>query len=464
MMLRRLPLALAALAALSCSRSTPKSDPAPAASATATPAATQSAAVQVASAAPAASSAAPLPPPICKTEWRKVWASGADRLTGLTEAELPDGRVALGLAIGVQPAVLLMSDKAEGKLVKVPLKPGTHLAAYPKASEGHRHIQRVTPVRVEGDDVKVFVDFRDDFNDKRRLVACGPSESDDWWVAFNDTSYLDRKDPTEEEKKAAFKNDQYHEVRDCRTFADIARGETWIIGSGLHGKLGAEGVIEWETTLFVNTGTKNHDRHLHAYPLKGDKPKPVDYEVPVSRRLADGSFVLAVRSGGRLLVGLLGPDKSLKGQLVSYAGFPTIPDMADDGDDVIVSTSIAKGKGEYGIKALRINGKNPVLPKAYTNVVTDQETESDTDPDFIRDVKGQHWLAHVEGERGKGRLEIAPIDENLKLIGRPYAVTGEDEKVSSARLMAMKDGGILAAYIRDTGELVTEEVHCRIEK
>ena len=43
-------------------------------------------------------------------------------------------------------------------------------------------------------------------------------------------------------------------------------------------------------------------------------------------------------------------------------------------------------------------------------------------------------------------------------------MTGEDEKVSSARLMAMKDGGILAAYIRDTGELVTEEVHCRIEK
>lgn len=464
MLTRRLPLALVALAALSCSKSTPKPEPAPASSATAPVAPTASQAQAVESAAPAASSAAALPPPICKTEWRKVWTSGADKLTGLTEAELADGRAALGLAVGIQPAVLLMGDNAEGKLVKVPLKPGTQLASHPKASDGHRHIQRVTPVKVDGDTVRVFVDFRDDYNDKRRLVACGPSDSDEWWVAFNDTPFLDRKDPSEDDKKAAFKNNEYHEVRDCRTFSDIQKGETWIIGSGLHGKLGAEGSVEWETTLFVNSGDKSHNKHLHAFPLKGDKPKPVDYEVPVAHRLADGSFLLATRNNGRMLVGVLNADKTLKGQFASYGGFPTIADMAEDGPDVILTTALAKAKNEWGIKALRINGQNPVLPKGYQNVVTDDETESDTDPDFIRDVSGQRWIAHIEGERGKGALEIAPVDVNFRLVGRPYRVTADDQKVSSARLIPMKDGGVLAAYIMDSGDLVTEEVHCKVAR
>lgn len=464
---------VAAVAALGCSK--PKADPAPTTTTAAAPVASAATAASVAaSQAPAPSASVPVgPPPICTVESKKVWTSGANKLTGLTEQELDDGRVLIGFAIGTQPHVLIVSQGGKGQVVKATVKAGSLLATGLKAGEGVRNVLRVTPVHLEGDSAHVFVDFRDDLKDKRRRVACGPADSEDWWVAYDDVPFLDRKDNTTEEvKAAAFKKNasgvgEYHEIRDCRTFSDMHKNETWILGTGLHGTMSADAdggsAITWKTTFFVDLGKQTHERHLHEMVLKGDKPKPVDYEVPVSRRLRDGSFLVAARNGGRLLVGLLNADKTLRGQWSSYGGFATLPDLAEDGDDMILSTSLAKGKGEYGLRALRIDQSNPSLPKNYSVIVTDaDQQESETDPDFIRDVKGRRWIVHVEGERGKGTLSLSPIDANFHVLGRAYQVTQEDEKASSARIAPMADGGIMIIYIRGSGELVSTEVHCKV--
>jgi hypothetical protein len=459
---------LAALTLFGCSRNTPKPEPEPVAASALKPAPASSA--EPLASAPAASASVPLaPPPICTVESKKVWSSGANKLTGLTEAELADGRVALGFAVGNHPHVLLVSKAASGKVVRVALKQGTQLASPPKPAEGSRQLMRVTPVKVEGDEVRAFADFRDEFKDKRRRVACGPADSDEFWVAFDDVPFFARQDRSEAVAKKLFASAggaeaTYHEIRDCRTFTDPSTAETWILGSGLHGTLKADNSMSWKSTLFVDTGAKSHETHLHSVDLKGETPKPIDYEVPVSRRLKDGSFLVATRNGSRLLTAILNPDKTLQGEFVSLAGFPTLPDLAEDGDDLVLSTSVAQGKGDFGLRAFRLSSSHPKLPRSYSVVETDTTVSgSESDPDFTRDTRGRRWIAHVEGERGNGRLSIAPIDAAFRVQGRPYSVTEEGERASSARLIAMRDGGILVAFLRDkdgSTELVTEDLHC----
>ena len=446
-----------------CCKSSPTPDPTPVAS------------VATATAAPSSSSTSG-PTPVCKVESKKVWGSGLNKLTGLTEATLPDGRFAIGVAIGVQPHVLVISKGGEGTLHKVAVKDGTRFGNVPKAAEGRRELMRVTPVKVDASGVRAFVDFSDHFKNKKHLVACGPAESDEWWVVFEDVPFFDREDKSPEAtaklftKKGSEDGDPaYHEIRDCRTFTDIARGETYVLGSGLHGTLKSDNTVVWKSTFFIDLGAKSHEQHIHSVELKGDPPTMLDYEVPVTGRLKDGSFLVAARNGGRLLVGILDSNKKLKGKFASYAGFPTLPDIAEDGEDLVVSTSVTVSKTDYGLRALRVPGTSPALPDAMTKVITDEGgSGSESNPDFIRDSKGNRWLAHIEGTRGKGTLAIAPMDASFKLVGRPYTVTEENERADSARLMPMTDGGIMVVYLRDaangSADLVSEEVHCEVMK
>ena len=350
----------------------------------------------VASGAPATSaSVAAVPigaPPACKVVGQKVWTSGVNKLTGLTDVELPDGRVAVGLAVGLEPRVLVVGKNGEGSLMKVGMKPGTKLATPPKADEGTRFLLRVTPVKIEDKAAFAFADYRDEYKDKkRRRVACGPADSDDAWISFDDTSLLDRDPaPSGADRAALMKakeeggDEGYHELRDCRTFSDIKKNETWVVGSELRAvdkasATGDAGVasadagasdggamvadLDWKASLVVDKGMKAHEIHLHENLLKGAPPKVMNFEVPVSMRAADGSFVLAARHGGSLVVALLNSDKTMR-KLHSYPGYPSLPDITEDGDTIVVATAMMKDdKKTFALKALRLNTKHPELPK-----------------------------------------------------------------------------------------------------
>ena len=230
-------LSLLALTVAACSKDEP---PPPAPTKT-----TESAAAvtSVAAPSPSASAVAIGAPPACRIEKQKSWAVGVNKLTGLTAVELADGRVAIGLAIGLEPKVLVVGKDGTGELVKVAVKAGTKLAMPPKSDEGTRFLMRVTPVKVEDKSAMAFADYRDEYKDKkRRRVACGPADSDDAWISFDDTSLLDRDpQPTGNERAGALQRRKkwardagYHELRDCRTFSDIKKDETWVVGSELH--------------------------------------------------------------------------------------------------------------------------------------------------------------------------------------------------------------------------------------
>ena len=466
---------LSILSCAACSRKSgePTTASPPASAIAVNPKAQASAPAAVENTNPAASAPVAVPevPPVCKVESKKVWVAGANKLTGLTDAQLPDGRIAIGLAVGNQPEVLLVAANAKGSLVKVPLTKGSRLASVPKGAS--RYMMRVTPVKVEGDTVNAFVDFEDRYQDKRRTLVCGPADSTDNWVEFDGLPFSARKNPKPEELAPLFHAEGaekvYNEIASCRSFTNHERAETWILGSVLHGVLAADNSIKWHSNFVVSTG-KGQPKIIESSEVKNNSLDDEHYEVPVSHALRNGSYLVAARHRGALLAGVLGPDKSLVGNWMHYTGYPTLPAMADDGGDALVMvTSFAMGKDEYGLRAMRVNEDKVELPKSLHVVVTDQNAgtgPSESDPDFARDAAGQRWIAHIEGERSNGQLALAPIDKNFHAVGRSFTVTESDEKATAARVVPLKDKGLLIVFLRDAGkalELITEEVHCKVE-
>lgn len=472
-------LALSVLLLPACSKSTPTSgagtETTPASAKAPASAAPSAPAVALPSSIAPAASSAVAPPPTCLLKSQKIWAKHPNKLTGLTVAELKDGRAAIGLALGNTPHVLVVGNNGEGSLKKVAM--AGEIAKELKPAEGTRHLLRVTPIKAEGDDMKAFVDYRDELKDKRRRVFCGPAHKEDPWMGFTGESLYEQKEkdrPTGADLAAKFKTkspdgkERYREMRDCRTFADTDAGEAWVVGSELRGEL-KDDKPQWSMHLTaVDRACRGNERSLHESTVKDGQAKPTAYEVPQSARLVDGTFVVVARHGAQLLGAFMNADKTRKGETQTYDGFPTLPDIARDDRDTVITSAFGRAKGQYEMRGIRLAADKPEFPKHMHKVVIDDDDEdSEEDPDFTRDSRGRRWLSYIDGERGKGHLLIGPVDEKFRFIGRPYAVTEGEERASEARLVPIKDGAILVVYIREmngTSELVTEDLMCTISK
>ena len=443
--------------------------PAPTATATAT--ATDTATATATASASAA--AEPEGPPVCTRSNEKVWTAGANKLTGLTTKGFSSGTVAVGMAVGNDPRVLAIAKDGSAKLMKV--KQGAK-AKRPDPKEGTRQLWRVSPHDVSGDEARAFIDFHDNFKDKRRRIWCGPADADDKFFEFNGTSWLDLDPkPTGDEKTRKYfswkKLGGYVEPRDCRTFVSRMDNEVWALGSVLRGIEKPDGTNEWKMVFLVDFGTKDDEIVLHEAPLKGDPPKATAFEIPISRRIKDKGFMIATRFNGSLMVGLLDNDRKLKGAFKTYRGFPSMPDIASDSDQMILTTGIGVGK-DRGLKALLVSKKDPELPADYKSIKlepigTHADDSSFSAPELTFDGKGRRWLAYVEGPRDKGHLRIAPLGIDLAAAGRAFSVTSGETYASEARLISLPGGKLVVVYLRDKEgktELVSEHLECRIEK
>ncbi len=448
----------------------------------AAPGASAASATPAASAATTASAAASAPaePTVkssCTTTNQKVWTKGVNAITGLTAEELADGSDVLGLAVGNTPHVLVVKEKGAGTLLKVAVSASSPFAQAPKAAEGSRTVWRVTPVKVEGTTAHAFVDYRDEVkgadatSPKIRKVVCGPVDSSEKWVGWQGPAYLDdpktSKDPLPAlvEAHLLAANKPYTEIRDCRTFSDPKRNELWIVGAAFKATMsGADFQAKAELIL----ATPKSESAVHTTEI-GTKPwKRVDYDAPVSDELADGTYFLAARVGtGALVASFATHDKKPKGTAKSYPGFFQMPDLAHDGTEDVLVTAQKGAKGGLTLRGMRIAGEK--LPQGFSNVTDEtDEAHSASKPEFLRDAKGQRWIAYLENvEKGKGVLSVAPISAEFRVTGRPYAVTKDEERAVESRLFAKAGGGFIVAYLRDSGaggELVTEDLDCKVEK
>ncbi len=402
---------------------------------------------------------------------QKVWGKGVNALTGLTVHELPDGKSAIGFAFGNTPKVLVVDRMGKSTLYPVTLKPGTPMATPPKPAEGSREIMRVTPRAVNGQVVEAYVDYRDVYKDGRRHVGCGGTDHE--WISFDGKTIVgkDHKAPVKADA-AIFKEGKYRELRDCRTIVDEHKAvDSWLVGSMLVATQAADGVTTYKSELVVSDAEGKNEHTIHAIDLKASAKGDVavvGYEVPVAEHL-ESQYLLAVREGGRLLVGLLDMHKKVKGAFKGYDGYPSLVDIGTDGPDLILTTSVPKGKGATLLREMRIEHDHPELPSAMRELVLDDDPEeSESDAEFVRGANGQRWYSFIDGERGKGTLMIVPVNSKLVVAGKAYAVTEGTERAREARLVALRDGGLVAVYTRhlDGGgeELLTEDLDCEVVK
>ncbi len=447
-----------------------KSAAAPSAAATTAPAPAAPSASAVATASAAAQ---PEGPPICQRSNEKVWGSGANKLTGLTTKGFDSG-VAVGLAFGNEPRVLVVAKDGSTKMMKVKLG---DKAKQPDTKDAIRFLMRVSPSDIGGSEARAFIDYRDEFKkDKRRHVWCGPADADEKFLEYDGVSWLDMDPkPTGEDKKKFFswkKLGGYVELRDCRTFVSRSDKEVWALGSVLRGMEKPDGTNEWKMVFLVDFGPRDDEIVLHESPLKGDPPKATAYEIPISRRIKDKGWLIASRFGGSLLVGLLDKDRKLEGQFKSYGGFPTMPDIATtDEDNLVLTTGVGTGK-DRTLKALTISKDNPELPKQYASIKLEpsgshEDESSFSAPELTHDGKGRRWLVYAEGPREKAHLRLTPLGIDLHPNGRSFAITDGEVYGSEARLIALPGGKLVVVYIREKEgktEIVSEQLSCDVTK
>lgn len=407
---------------------------------------------------------------MCTVSNEAVQASGVSTTTGLTTKAFK-GELAIGYSDGV-PRVLAID--AQGKVRKLDVVLGEK-SKLPKDKATWRNLMRVSPRVVEGDKAKAFIDFRDDSTDKRRRVFCGPAESDETFLEYEGTSWLDLDPkPEGEEKKKLFswkKLGGYVELRDCRTFVTLEKDEVWAIGSVLRGIEKPDGSNEWKLVAVVDFGKNDEEIVLSEVPLKSDPPKLTGgFEVPTMRRVGDKGYVVAARLGGSLWVAVLDKDRKKLSER-TYPGWPSGPDLTTTKDAVQLVSGIGLGK-EKTLKGFVMPRDTMKLPEKLTDigVKSDGDTEGEaqfTAPELVPDSKGQLWLTYVEGARDKGQLRIVPVDAALQPMGRSFRVTGPDQFATEARLAQLADGRLGVAYIRGAGkssELVTSELSCTVQR
>lgn len=465
----------------------PKDNAGPATSAsTKTTSATTPAASASTTAAAAASSDVPAKPveSVCKTDGQKVWSKGVSGSAGLTAVELPDGTDLVGFAIGTTPHVLDVKAAGAGTMNKVAVDPANRFAKAPK--DGARYVWRVTPTKGAGaGKYGALVDYRDEAKlatppehtqaSKTRTVVCGPVDQPKGGVVWEGPAIIDEpkhsKDPLHVLSEANLLGHgvTYTEVRDCRSFYDAEHGASWVVGSDLNVEGEGDKPVA-KSELFIQVQGDDKRAVITSLPVTTAPFKLVGYESPVSHQLSDSAMLIMARTPSSLVGMAVGKDKKVMGKVTEYKGFFQMPDLAPDGKDDVLVTAQNTGKDGLALRAGRIASESNALPATLTQVDANEvETNTESRPEFLRDAKGQRWIAYLaDAEKGKGHLEIVPVTATFRAAGKSYRITGEAEKAAEARVIAKKGGGFIVAYLRDAGaagnELVTEDLTCDVKQ
>ncbi len=445
--------------------------------------------------------------PVCQIKDRRVWTENANPRTGLTVTHLPGGQIAVGVAIGTHPHALVFDQGGHGTLKRIPLPAGSAIAKRISATDGVRHLQRVTVTA--GDEA--FADYRDKYKNGHRRVACGLIGSAAPYLVFDGEPLLAVDDTGRGRKKtdarptatgsaasppvagsatptrpdgsasATAQGDgptsaqpdpaerPKRELRDCRTFADPKGKDIWAVGSELVRDPRDDGTDQWLMRFIVAPqGARGPHRPLHTIKL-GERPEKLHtLEAPVAHRLSDGSFVLVGRYRGKMLAWLLDADKRKKGELNKYGGgYPSLPRIVADGPDHLLLASQKIDLSRWKLRAIRIGG-DTTLAKALTNPPIGQDDDSVAEPTLAQ-LGQQRWLAYHAGDRRKGRLMVVPVDAELSAVGRAHPITSAEAQAYESHLLKAGSDQLLVVRITRPGpgkpaQLISEKLSCSVRQ
>lgn len=447
------------MALLACLASCDEDGAAPAGGA-ATSAPVTSAAAAAGSGPTTVATAQPADPsgPPCEPMNRELWTENANPRTGITAKHLADGRIVIGVGVKNVPYVVEYDDQGKGGLRRLHIDSGDPIDDPPKEGEGVRHLQRVTPT-AKG----YFVDYRDKYDSGRRRIACGMLNREPY-VVFDGTPLLDvdtsgakpgeQPLPDSARRIATIKAkpvspDARRELRDCRTMSDPTGEDVFAVASELVGEE-VDGKTEWYMDFFVKTVGGQTERILLQRNALGTEPKKLyTLEAPVSHKLDDGSYVVAGRYRGTLIAWLLDTHKKKTSVLHRYAGgYPSLPRIVHDDSRHLVLTSKRLGEEKWAIHWMPL-GQPAELLEALLPLGNGEPSRAE--PTVAR-LGDQRWLQYHAGSRRHGRIEVVPVDENLKPVGAAHAITPEGSEAYESHLFALaKRDWLLSIYISRPG-------------
>ncbi len=452
---------------------------------------------------------------VCTVSERKVWATNANRGTGLTARRLGK-HLSVGVGLGNKPAVLLFDEKGEGKLVNVDAPPSSELAKDIPSHKGRRDLLRVTPTLNANAGVTAYADYRDKYEPpERRRIACELVETRRTVLVFDGKPVLDENGESEDKPDAgvavsagavaraaravgrikalgqsrsaatpatapsngappaataapvaapapaAEKKKPVREIRDCRTLIDD-QGGIYGVGSELYGAPQADGSTKWSMRLFVAPNAGNGYYLLNSVPLPKQPKQLNTFEAPWGTTRPDGSIVLTTRYRGGLLAMLLSSEHKPTGRIKTYGGgWPTMPDLETDGDDTLIFTSQNAGSGRYDIHVGRVSGKT--LPPSLDLLPVEGMGPSLAEPSFVM-VGNQRWLGFHAGAKREAPFVIVPVDAKLARAGKSHPLTAAGSSVAESRLFPLPGGQILAVYIESSSggdELASQVLTCQ---
>ena len=476
-----------------------------------------------ASASAVASAAAPPPAPspdaVCKVEAQRVWASGANQRAGMTATALGGDRIAIGVAIGHRPAVLVFDRNGEGRLIYVGAPAGSPIAKGVPAAEGERDLHRVTPTADAAGQVFAYADYRDLYKNKHRRIACEAVASRASLFAYDGKALIDpdakpapkpsasvaaapppsaapapapapaasgnpfaaigklklKEAPPKPAPAAARPADavsgfqaasKLREIRDCRSFVDAGGKDVWAIGSELFGEKREGDRIAWKIRFLVMPAHNHEPIVMHQVDLPDPPGTLYTLESPVAERLADGSYVVAGRYRGALHAWTLGSGKQRRsGPRVYRGGSPTLPHFIPDGLDFLLLVSQEVTDDRYELRFGRIDGQKAALPAILERPPV-EGAASMAEPTVGR-IGNQRWLSYHAGKRRQGELVIVPVNAQLAATGRPYTVTRADQTSYESGLFGLEGGKLLVVYLRNSNsgtEVVSETLTCEVKQ
>jgi len=449
------------LLAFACSKKTPPSSGPPA-----EPSASASKPETRAS----ASASAAAGPSLCKVTQEKRWLRWANREAGLTFGTLPNGRLALGLADGERPRVLVFNRLGTGELIEPAMPSKSALSMPPSASVGRRRVLRVTPALDASGAVTAYVDYRDERSDGRRRVACVPTATDQSRLVFDGEPLAKDGKPAglagEVAAAGTDKPELVTEVRDCRTFVDPGGSRVWAAGGRLVMEKLPNRTLKWRWEWFVDPGDDRPYVVLHRVEFEGVPTELPEYEPLSAQRLEDGTYLLAARqlqSGTQTLwLWGLGADRAKRTEPQSYPG-PAVADVlfAPDGTDLWLLVSRDSTESQ-ALSAAKLPAAAPGLPTELSPLSLRGAPGHVGSPGLVR-AKDHRFLSYQVGPPGKGQLMVALADEQLQPQQAAFLVSDPEETVYTSRLVALDSGELLLVYIQNGApgaDLISKRLTC----
>jgi hypothetical protein len=442
---------------------------------------------------------------------------------GPAAAALADGRLALGVAYGNRPMVLVFDAQGSGDAVRPDVAAGSPLANDVATKDGTRDVQRVTPASAPGGGVRAYVDYRDKSKNGERRVSCGAVDTGAALVSYSGKPLLDVDDsgkgrtlpttttttqvtattadsaspatPAASNSAAPAGSGTFKLTLGSRPLTlpagsaaasatpppaaapptkpkekDEAKRELRdcrsVVDPGGESAwaIGSELVGEekdgkTQWSMRLFVSAGSQKHRLYTVKL-GDAPKKLfTFENPVARRLENGSSLLAARYQGALYAFLVDSNKRPNGPTRVYRG--GYPTLPRVSPDGADTLVLLSQKTGDDSYGLWFGRLSTTKPSlpSALSALTLDAIDTSLAEPNLALVGAQRWLSVQAGKRRSERFVVIPVDAGLAPMGAPLTLGAGKGAVSESRLFALGGGRLLAVYLRGS-ELVSTQLEC----